>query len=311
MAQNLRRKLGSIAWAENEVKSFDLPRNYAYQKILLRLTGDISIVTAAATAYTEAAWKLIKRLEIVGNGKDVIWYIDGPALARYGHLFRGVVSASAVPTAVAANQAMNSFMVLDFAMLRSIKPIDTLLNAFQYSTLELRITWGAKSDMYSANAANVTINSGTLKLQSLESIGNAGGMIAKVFTIEKEVTATSTDFQLTIPVRNAYRGFLIRAEVDGNPNDSVINSLEIKSGADTFVQTDWNVLRDDNKLDMDLETMPTGYAFIDFCPDGYLSEALATQGMANLDIYFNVTKQTGTNKITVYPVELMVPSKAA
>lgn len=309
MAQNLRRKLGSIAWGENEVKSFDLPRNYAYQKLLLYLTASITVAAGGATAFAEGAWKLIKNISIVGNGKDVIWYIDGAALARYGHLFRGVVSASAVPNAEGAAQAMNSFMILDFAMLRSIKPIDTILNAFAYSTLELRITWGSKSDMYSANTANVTINSAKLNLETLESIGNQGGMIAKVFTLEKEVTATSSDFSLSIPVRNAYRGFLIRAEVDGNPSDAVINSLKIASGADTFVFTDWAVLRNDNKLDFDLETMPTGYAFVDFCPDGYLSEALATQKMANLDIVFDVAKQVGTNKITVYPVELV--TKAA
>lgn len=311
MGMNFTRRLGSLAFIANDMKTLDLPRNYAYDHLKLRLTADITIITAATTAFADGPWKLIKRLEVVANGKDVIMYIDGPALARYAQLMMGVTSASAVPTAVAANQAMNSYLKLPFAMFRSVKPIDTLLNAFQHTTLELRVTWGAASDVYKTNSANATINTATLKVTARESIGNQGGMTAKLFTIEKEVTTTSREFTINIPTRNAYRGFLIRAEVDGDVNESVINSLEIKSGADVFHSEDWLTLRDSNKIELDIETMPTGYAFVDFCPDGYLSEAINAAALQSLDIVMDVTKQAGVNKITIVPVELVLPGKAA
>jgi len=263
-------------------------------------------VTAAATAYNEGENKLIKRIEIVANGRDTIKSIDGPALNRLNQILMGSANeASAVPTAVGSSQAMNSTVVLDFAMPRAIKPIDTLLNAFKFSTLELRITWGSEKDVYSANSANVTIDSASISVHSIESIGNQGGMINKAFTAEKEVTATSSEFQFALPVGNMYRGMLIHSEVDGNPNNSVINSLELRSGTDVHRKWDWPALQDHNKIEYALESMPSGYAFVDFAPDGYLSEALATAQMSNLDFIFNVTKQTGTNKIRVYPVELI------
>jgi len=308
MARNLKRRLGAITYAKNEVKSFDLPRNYAYSRLYMRLVLDISIVTAAATAYVQGAFKLIKRLEVVANGKDTIWSIDGTALSELTHILSGVSNAaSAVPTGTGANQAMNSFVYIPFAMLRAVKPIDTLLNAFKYETLELRVTWGSETDMYSANAANVTVNSGNLTLHSFESIGNQGGMINKMFSIEKEVSSSTSEFQMPLPSGNKYRGFLVRAEVDGDPNNSIINSIELKNGTDVFRKVDWLSLRDINKTDYELESVTTGYAFLDFTPDGYLTESLDSHGMSDLSFYFDVTKQTGINKIAIFPVELLVP----
>lgn len=143
MAFNLFRRLGTISYEKNGIKSFDLPRNYAYRKILLKLNATVSIVTAATTSYTEAAWKLIRKIEVIAGGKDAIVTIDGPALARMAHFFNGVVPVSStVPTAVGASQSFEAFLPIDFESIRSVKPIDTLLNAFMLknSTLELKIT---------------------------------------------------------------------------------------------------------------------------------------------------------------------------
>ncbi|MBI5970573.1 MAG: hypothetical protein HY884_05410 [Deltaproteobacteria bacterium] len=306
MGRNTARRVGTIVYKQNEAVSFELPRNFPIRGILLRMAADITIITAAATAYAQGAVKLIKRIEIIANGRDTLKSIDGPGLAELNRQMNGTVNPlGAVPTAVGANQLMAALLKIDFEMPRSVSPSDANLNSYLFSTLELKITFGAPSDMYSANSANVTINSAPITVTLLESEGNAGSIVHKVGSTEKEVTATSTDFQIALPVGNKFRGFLIRAEVDGNPNDSVINKIELRSGTTVFHKWDFTSLKDCNKIDYELESSPTGYVFIDFCPDGFMGEALATAGFSDLTLSFDVTKQTGINKITVYPVELI------
>lgn len=305
----LERKIGTISFKQGEAVTLDsgVPRTNSIYRLMLRLKLDISIVTAAATAYTEGFWKILKRVEVLKNGGDVVKSIDGPLLARMNQLLYGnTPNYSAVPTGVGANQSMNAFFILDFAMPRAISPIDTLLNAREFRSLDLRVTWGAPADMYSANSANVTINSGSITVHSLEEITGKvrGGMINLVSTSEKEVTATSTDFRMELGRTLPHRGILIAAEVDGNPNGSVINSVELKNGNQIVRQWDWNEIQDTNKTILDIESIPTGYAFIDFCPDGMLTQALKANANEEFYFKFNVTKQAGTNKIKIAPVEL-------
>lgn len=305
----LVRKLGTIDYVANKLKSLEngLPRNYEYYRLWLRLSVDITIITAVTTAYTEAFWKLLKRVEVIANGNVVIKSIDGPALGRMAQfLGESLPNYSAVPTAVAANQTFTAMLPIDFAMPRAVKPVDTLLNSPLFSSLDLNVLWGSTSDLYSAAAANATINSASLKIHSLEEVSAQvyGGLIHKVHTLEKEVTASTTEFTIPLNGVTRYRGFLINADVDGNPNGSVINSIQLKDGQNIMRQIDFADLQDMNKDDFKLSSIPTGWAFIDLCPDGMMTQALDSAGMNDLKLLFSVTKQAGTNKIRVYPVEL-------
>lgn len=305
----LVRKLGTIDWTENKLKSLEngMPRNYEYYRLWLRLSADITIVTGATTAYIEAFWKLLKRVEIIANGNTVIKSLDGAALGRLAQfLHEKLPNYSAVPTGVAANQTFNASLPIDFAMPRSVKPVDTLLNAPLFSSLDLNILWGSKSDLYSADGANATINSANIEVESLEETSAEvfGGMVHKVHTLEKEVTASTTKFEIPLTGVTRYRGFLIYADDDGDPSDSIINSIQLKDGANIFRDTDWKNLQDANYSDHKLSAVPTGWAFLDMCPDGMLTQALDSRGMNDLKLIFDVTKQAGTNKIRVYPVEL-------
>lgn len=305
----LTRKLGVIDFVSNKLKSLEngLPRNYEYYRLMLRLTADITIAAGGATAYTEAFWKLLKRVEVVANGNIVIKSFDGPAIGRLAQFFHEKLpNYSAVPTAEGANQTFAALLPIDFAMPRSIKPVDTLLNGPLFSSLDLNILWGSETDMYSANADKATINSAEVEVESLEEVSAQvfGGLVHKVHTLEKEVTASTSKFEIPLNGVTKYRGFLIHSEVDGNPNNSVINSIQLKDGGNIMRDNDWANLQDANYSDHKLAAVPTGYAFIDMCPDGMLTQSLDSAGMNDLKLLFDVSKQGGTNKIRVYPIEL-------
>ncbi|MBW7956535.1 MAG: hypothetical protein H3C68_01465 [Deltaproteobacteria bacterium] len=307
----LERVLGTIDFAKDKLKSLEngLPRNYEYYELRLRLKADISIAAGGATPFTEGFWKLLKRVEVVANGNSIIKSIDGAGLGRMAQfLDEKLPNYSAVPNAEGANQSLTAYLPVHFAMPRSVKPIDSLLNAPLFSSLDLNILWGSENDVYSANAANATINSADVAIESLEETSEKvlGGSVHKVHMLEKEVTASTSEFSIPLNGVTRYRGFLINADVDGNPNNSVINSVQLKDGQNIFRHRKWAHLQDNNLSVHKLAAIPAGWAFLDMCPDGFMSQSLNSAGMNDLKLLFDVTKQGGTNKIRVYPVELIV-----
>jgi hypothetical protein len=306
------RTLGTIGWEANTMKTLQLPRNFAYDHILLRLTADISIITAAATAFVEGAFKLIKRIEIVANGSITVKSLDAASLAKLNQYLTGVANAqSAVPTAIGDNQSHNAALKIDFAIDRSVSSFDTLLNSMEYSTLDIRITWGDKDSMYSTST-NVTINSASLELTSKECKFERGGSMNKVSTHEIDITATSDALQYRFPVGNKYRGVLVKAEVDGNPSNDVITEIEFKSGTDVFVKASYDSLRDYNKMAYEQESVPDGYVFIDFAEDGLiLTQSIDTQGMSDFTGSFKVIKGAGVHTLTLIPIEIIPLQRVA
>lgn len=306
----LERVLGSINYEENKLKSLEngLPRNYEYYELSLRLVADITIAAGGATAYTEGFWKLLKSIQVVADGNKVIKSADGPAFGRLAqYLNEALPNYSAVPTAEGANQILVAHIPIHFAMPRAMKPVDTLLNSPLFTSLDLNVLWGSALDIYSANADKATINSARVDIESLEEVSKDvyGGSAHKIHVLEKEVTASTTEFVIPLNGVTRYRGFLINADVDGNPNNAVINSIQLKDGQNIFRHTKWAHLQDRNKSNHKLAAIPAGWAFIDMCPDGMLTQALDSAGMNDLKLIFDVTKQGGTNKVRVYPIELI------
>ena len=79
----------------------------------------------------------------------------------------------------------------------------------------------------------------------------------------------------------------------------------IKTGSDVLKNRNALSLREENKQDCGLETMPTGYYLLEFCKDGHLSRSINTMGMSDLTAEMDVTKQ-GTNCVVeIFPVELV------
>lgn len=319
--QNRFRRLGSIDYSANGVKSMDLPRATLYQYLGLRLSGLVTIITANATAWADAPFSLIRRIEVVADGKDTIKSIDGETLALFMRIFGGTaMSASAMPTVVGASQAFNAYLTLPFEMPRAVRPIDTLLNSKRLSTLELRITWGDVTSAYSANSGNATFASVALDVELFESFGiESDFAVFKQLLISKDVTSVTADMQVLLPVGNLYRGFLIRAvnygaspaNVDpGTGSNAIINNIQLKSGTEVYVNRKGLSLQDDNKRQYGQESWPAGCYVLDFSPDGLLTESLDARPLSSLEMVFDVSNPATSNKIKVYPLEVIAPPAA-
>ena len=143
-----------------------------------------------------------------------------------------------------------------------------------------------------------------IELQTVEYLGadpDFKAFINKHTQIQKEVTATTSELQERLPTEVVYRRFFIYTEVDGLASDSVINKIKLKSGTLVFKDISADILKGNMKFFAGNESMDTGLYVIELITDGQLSEALNTKGMSSLEFIFDVTKQSGTNVIHIFP----------
>ena len=86
----LEREIGSIDFAENQTRTLQLPRNYAYDQLNLLLIAKMSRTATGADAgesKDSAPAQLVKNIQIRANGRDVIKNYDMETLhrlARFG-----------------------------------------------------------------------------------------------------------------------------------------------------------------------------------------------------------------------------------
>ncbi len=316
--QNRYRRIGSVDFGLNAVKTLDLPRALLNHYLSLRLTGQVDIATAVATAWGDAPWSLIRRVEVVADGKDTIKSIPGEFLRRFNRVFYGTdPSASAMPTAIAPNQAFNAHIILPFEMPRSVRPIDTLLDTGRLATLQLAITWGDGNSVYSTTPANITLHDTSLEVSALEAFGITSRFaIFKQLSLTKDLTAATTEFQIILPVGNLYRALIVDArnygaapaDVDpGTGSNAIINNLQLKSGTEVFYNKRANETQDDNKRLYGVENWPAGLHIIEFAQDGLLTEALDARGLSSLEMILDVANPATLNKVKVYPMEMIPP----
>jgi hypothetical protein len=314
MFRNVLRRLDNVIGGEGLVKSLDLPRKDLYRQLLLRLYANVNITTLGAPVlYAHSPSKYLKRIELIADGKDTIKSINMKAMVLKNFFHFSRYPARTVPALATGDNKFYQTIVLPCALPRAVREIDTLIDSGRLSTFNLQLSFGAKADIFATAPTAYTLANLECKVHLLESLNVENKPLTfgvyKETYIEKEVTQTQNEFQVLLPVGNVYRGFLIEAEVAGDPNDLVINSVQLRSGTTVFFKSEWLDLRDFCATNMNMETQSfTGYAYIDFCPEGRIVDALNASQLSMLEAIFDVTKQSGINFIRIYPDEVIIPS---
>lgn len=333
----LEREVSSIAFAANQTRTIALPRNYAYRKIMLKLVVDLSRTASAAGAPKDVCpAQLVKNIMIRANGRDVLKNYDMESLHRMCQLRHGVRPHYAMGDwggfGVKSDIEMVVHCWIDFEMWRAIKPVDTLLDSAPLATLELIITWGSGNDVmndaYNAGVGVVTVNSASLYVAALESVGVPAGtrfMQNKEYMIRSQVNAASASHQIQIPVSNLYREFILKTHSDGVQVDTILNNIQIKAGTEVFKNRYAGFLQMDNRLALGIEVperdesaaavdhyflehLLEGYYLLDFVVDGRLTECLDTSRLSSVDLLLDVNNPGTDDFIDVFPTEIIMPA---
>lgn len=309
-----------IPFDSGNVRSVELPRSFLYRNIAVRLTGQVN--SGGVGAYTnnpEAPLGLIAKLELVADGRKILWTAAGRDLYRYCHLFRGV-STELNPPAVTANQnnPFSASFIIDNSAIRMQLPADSLFDPREYEKIELRVTWGTVNSIVSGGTASTVVTALTqLEVQIQQTtVGVEHVAFNRILQFDEQiVTATSSNFTFNVPRSGLLAGILIRSDhnpvVSANPNatpiDTLINFVTLKSD-NSFNHVDragWNLLKARNVAEFQFfravpdgtAALPVlgantgftpGFAYIDLTEDGLMTSALNTLALNVLQLIFDV-----------------------
>ena len=316
----------TIGFSTNNRESESLTRGSVYRELLLRLQGATTVTAGNNTAANTAKgdeWGVVKNIRIIGNSTDVIKEIDGNALWWLNYFLYGT-KPPVTPTlgdGATANPAFDSTLKMPFWMPNAIRPMDTALDSRQLSDLKVEVNWGTFTDINSAATAWTT--EPTLEVHSNEQL-NIGGPFSqfRIFSLEKEITATNSKFQVQLPVNNVYRGFLMNFTDAGVDDNAVLNNFKIKSGSNVFADMPAEVMQQNTIMEKQLSRGFSGSAYddlrvgddnnfggwylYDHVKDGRLSDAIDTLGFSEIDLELDVTIGGGTTKAIIYPL-MVIP----
>lgn len=338
MARDFRRQLDSAQnFSANSPVSFELPRDSVYKEILLHL--EMNLTTAAGGAldgfFDGFPWTLLKRIELIADGKDTIKSIDGASAVDLNWFDYGTFPDVEESTLGAAADGGNQefLLMLPLESIGMLEPMKTYHDARKNSSLELRLTFGAGAADLASTATNVTIATYRITPYAQE-ILDLG--IDSRFAVNQEIlqniafpTNTGTDRRFRLNVGNAYRQIMVD-ERDQNSRAKVDRITEyrlIENG--TFTRRRWPKgllkLHNDMKLIAgggglalgDAPTMPdrasgaatpatgraggkrTGLAMIDIAEDGREDSMIDTLGFSDLSLHLDWNGANVTDLIRI------------
>lgn len=339
MPQQVRvRRQKVINFQENARASERLSTGMVYREMMLRLQGTIDVGNEGAAFDPSLLgpgdeWAAVKRLELLANGTDVLRNISGEDL-RWLNLFQYGVPprpSTAFYTVVAdGTVAFDSTAILPLWTPRSVRPIDTALDARLLSSLEMTVTWGAAADISRATtgAPSFTVDP-TLTVHSLESFGIQGPFAqSRIPKIAKSSVGVQNEFQIELPVSVMYRGFLLHAkDASGDDQADAINNIKLRSGSTVFFDSPGAVVQDWNSLRMGIQKQSydrtddavnsyfvsensdfDSVYFIDLVTDGRMTEAIDTLGFSEMILELDVGSAIET--LDVYPLQI-IPIRGA
>jgi hypothetical protein len=344
MKKLIEREVGQLTFAASQTSTIQLPRDYSYDKLNLRLAGTLfRTAGASAGAPRDLSFsQLVRRIEIRRNGRDVLKSLDmetlmrltqmryqcQPAYQRKVHGSQADVTTqwdgfAAVTTGANAIDFDISAMI-DFGMWQSIRRNDTLLDSTGrggVSTLDMIITWGILNDVmtpdFNPAAAGVGADvTPVLYISASEyiDIDDASDPYTpysdnKEYSIRDIISATNPKEQITIGVGNFFRSFVIKTYSDGIQRNDILNTITLRSGTDVIKFRSAKGIQWDNKLEKHLEVWPIGYYCLEICKDGHLAKMLNTTNMSSLTIELDVIKQGTVCVVEIFPVEVVAAAK--
>lgn len=314
----IKRRVQQVPVTENGQIAVDIPRGYDIEALYFRLYGTLNILTLATTIRAESPAQLIKRIELVADGKNTIASIPFVMLNRGNVHRRGQLGSLTPPSAVAvAAYAIEATAVLDQGIMDGIRSKDSNLRTMGMSLLQARFTFGAAIDTQIGGTASLTNVFCDIFTSEMIELPDANGVISKPSFMLKRAyqdvafNASNANMNVILPVGNILRGVILRSEgavTAGEPSEAVINNVTLASGVDVRINLPALDLKAMNKMDYDVNAIPTGILIADLMVEGgynvQASEGWDLTTASEAKLILDVTG-TANTKITVETIELI------
>lgn len=298
MAKQYRiiRKIATVQMVAGQFSLTDLPRQYDYESLFLRINASLQVTVAATSVRAEAPCQLVPRIEVIADGKNTIysapfWY------SSLGNLRRPLVESGARATTPpsgtgTATYAVEANGVVDFQTVDGVRPKDSNFRTRGLSLFQLRLTFGQPGDPF---VGGTVVFSGTptveiYSAECVEETNDAGdfisapGALKKVSYQQVAYASSNSAAEIRLPAGNLIRSVFLRTDgttTAGEPSTTPLNNLQLLSGVDVRLNLSGPQLRAKNNADYGQVT--AGY---------YCADLLAKGGYnVNLTDLWDVTRQ--------------------
>lgn len=319
IASTFRRSkigVGTIDYAAGQVKGIEIPNAMLQKGITLRLSGSVTIGTAAATIFSEAPLGLLKNIQIIGDGRRELVSASGARLFRISQFVWGMPSELSAPGTAVGTRTFSATINIDHELLQAMNPVETLLDPRVYKVLKLNVLWGALADIGTAGGGGtLVLNTVTLDVQSDQTADGVDQIMGDrvLFQDVVNVQASSPRLAVKVPQNGILIGLMLDTTRDAGagagpvPVDDVINTVSLKSDQ-TVAHMDackWSVLQREAIQKYNVAggasagaAIP-GYLYIPMMENGMISSCLNTNALNNLQLVLDVTRTSGTENIGV------------
>jgi len=275
------QKIGNVAITANGFDSIDLPRDSDYEAIGLRIVASLQVTVIATSVRAEAPSQLLPRLQIVADGKNVLFNAPFYATGLGNFLRRSKdenARAITPPTGVAvATYAVEACGIIDFATPDSVRPKDSNFRARGLSLFQMVCNFGAAGDAF---VGGTVVYSGSpivevYALKCVEDTDDAGNYLTSPIALKKtsyqEIALTSTNpaLEIRLPAGNLVRSILVRTEgatTAGEPDVLSLNNLTLQNGLDVRHNLSAGSIRALNNANYG--KLVSGYYVADFMSQG-------------------------------------------
>ena len=267
--QRVARKWKDLTFVANGSDTVDLPLGSDLETIQLYLAGSINVTTAYGAIRSEGISSLIRRVELIVDGKTIVSLPF--TVISHGNFMRPWPVVKVNPGIAIGNYTTPEVCgFIDLAHVDGLRPKDSNLRTAGKGQVQLRIIWGALSDMYAgAGAATVALSLQVAIRETREYADELGGAFAPPFLHIQKMAEKSypTNQQDRIPLDSGvvYRGLLIRAESSGDPSGGVLTNIKVIVGNEEIFNMPTSMLTDANLTDNGVQ-LPLGYYVVDFAP---------------------------------------------
>lgn len=292
----IKRRIQTMQVAANSFGLIDLPRQYDYEALHLRIAGSLQVTAGATSVRAEAPCQLVPRIEVIADGKNTIysapfWY------ASLGNVIREITvtgaRATTPPSGVAiATYAVEAIGIVDFQTVDGVRPKDSNFRTRGLSLLQLRLTYGAAADCFVGGTV-VFSGTPTVEVSSAECVeetDDAGAFktapiaLKKVSFQQQAFASSNSAAEFRLPAGNMIRSVTVRTDgnpTPGEPGVNVLNNLQLLSGVDVRLNMSGAGLR--AMQNADFGQVLAGY---------YRADLLAKGGpTVNLTDLWDVTRQ--------------------
>lgn len=281
----LNRKWRDIVFVQNGTDTVDLPIGLDLEGLHLYFFGSINVTTAYTGIKSEGLSALIRRIDILADGQTIA-SIPGTVLVQ-GNFMRGYTAIKVNPGIAIGNYLTPEVVgFIDFAHVDGVRPKDSNLRTAGMRSLQMRVVWGALTDMYIG--AGVAVPSLTMSVavrETASGVDELGGNIAPPFRrlhrFSERTYPVSTQDRIPLDSGMLYRAIVLRSELNGDLSQAVITNVKVMVGSEVIMDIPAPMLFDANCNDNGV-ALAAGYYVVDFAPSlnqqSKLSECLDLTG---------------------------------